>query len=102
VKLRLTQPAIGTILSVAAAVAVTGTAMRAPPKPHKARDFVSFSRDAVTDVCAMYPAECRFNAENSATVVVGRRIVPGDHTQVLRHFGTVVGAAPDQPWEQAQ
>ena len=100
-KLRLTRSTIGTILSVAAAVAVTGTAMNAPPRPHKARDLVSFSREAVTDVCAMYPAECHFKADNSV-VVVGRRIISRDHSAVLRHFGTVVGATAESDWERTR
>src|SRR5439155_810197 len=80
VKLRISQPFVGTALSVIAAILVTAQAMSAPRKPHKARDLVPVSERAqaqFAEVCQMYPAECRLNPDGSVARVVGRRIVPG-------------------------
>jgi hypothetical protein len=99
-KLRLSQPCIGTALSVAAAVLVTAQALSAPPRPYRAADLVSADERMsarLTDVCAMYPAECRFGADGSARVV-GRRIVRGPDSAVLKHFRTTVGTVQDS-WE---
>ena len=98
-KLRPSQPLIGTMLAVAAAVAVTGQAMSAPPKPYKARDLVGANQPALADACVMYPAECRFNADGSVARVVGRRIIPATNTAVLRHFRTSIGAVHDPAWD---
>ena len=99
-RLRLSQPCIGTALSVAAAVVVTAQAMSAPPRPYRAADLVSpQERSAqLTDVCAMYPAECRFGADGSARVV-GRRIVRGPDSAVLKHFRTTIGTMQEPSWE---
>ena len=101
-RLRLSKHAVGTVLSVAAAVVVTAQAMTAPPKPYKARDIVPASPAAFAAVCAMYPAECRFNADGSVARVIGRRIVPGSHSDILNHFRAATGVVPTQLWEVKQ
>lgn len=101
-RLRISQSFIGTALSVVAAIVVTAQAMSAPRKPHKARDLVPVSERAqaqFTDVCQMYPAECRLNPDGSIARVVGRRIVPGADAAVLSHFGTRI---VEQAWETQQ
>jgi hypothetical protein len=101
--MRLSLPFVGTALSVAAAMVVTAQAMNAPRKPYKARDIVPASAEisaAYATVCAMYPAECRFNADGSVARVLGRRIVPGSHTEMLNHFLTAT--VPVQAWEEQQ
>ena len=73
-RLRISQPFVGTALSVVAAIAVTAQAMSAPRKPHKARDLVPASERAqaqFADVCQMYPAECRLNPDGSVARVLG-------------------------------
>jgi hypothetical protein len=102
VRLRLSKHSLGTVLSVAAAVVVTAQAMNAPPKPYKARDIVPASPEssaAFAGVCAMYPAECHFNADGSVARVIGRRIVPGSHTEILNHFRAAIGVVPAQWWD---
>jgi hypothetical protein len=104
VRLRISQPFVGTALSVIAAVAVTAQAMSAPRKPHKARDLVPVTERAQAQfaaVCQMYPAECRLNPDGSVARVLGRRILPGADTAVLNHFGTRIGAA-EPAWETQQ
>jgi len=102
VKLRLSLPLVGTTLSVAAALVVTAQAMNAPRKPYKARDIVPVAPGAMlTDVCAMYPAECRMNADGTVARVVGRRITPGANTAVLNHFRTGIGAADEHAFDAA-
>jgi hypothetical protein len=104
VRLRISQPLVGTALSVVAAIAVTAQAMSAPRKPHKARDLVPASERAqaqLAGVCRMYPAECRLNADGSVARVLGRRVLPGADTAVLKHFGTRIGAA-EPAWEAQQ
>ena len=101
---RISQPFVGTALSVVAAIAVTAQAMSAPRKPHKTRDLVPASERAqaqFADVCQMYPAECRLNPDGSVARVLGRRVVPGADTAVLKHFGTRIGAA-EPAWETPQ
>ena len=98
-KLQLSQPMIGSVLAVAAAVVVTGQAMRAPPKPYKARDIIGANQPALADACVMYPAECRFNVDGSVARVVGRRIVPNTHSTVLGHFRTSIGATTEAAWD---
>ena len=95
----LSQPLIGTVLAVVAAVTVTAHAMGAPPKPYKARDLVGSNQPAIADACVMYPAECRFNVDGSVARVVGRRIVPNTHSAVLGHFRTSIGAVQDPAWD---
>ena len=90
---------VGTVLSVVAAVVVTGQAMNAPPKPYKARDIISASQPALADACVMYPAECRFSADGSVARVIGRRIVPDTDAAVLRHFRTSIGAVQEPAWD---
>jgi hypothetical protein len=102
VRLRISKHAVGTVLSVAAAVVMTAQAMNAPPKPYKARDIVPASPAAFAAVCAMYPAECRFNADGSVARVIGRRIVPGSHSEILNHFRAATGVVPTQLWEVQQ
>jgi hypothetical protein len=102
VRLRLSKHSVGEVLSVAAAVVVTAQAMNAPPRPYKARDIVPASPAAYAAVCAMYPAECRFNADGSVARVIGRRIVPGSHTEILNHFRAATGVVPTQLWEVEQ
>ena len=97
-RLRLSRPFIGSALSVTAAVLLTAQALSAPRKPHKARDIVSGQHAMLTDVCAMYPAECRVGADGSARVA-GRRIVRGPDSAVLKHFRTSVGAVQEPSWE---
>ena len=100
--LRISQPFVGTVLSVVAAVAVTAHAMSAPRKPHKARDLVPVSERAqaqFADVCQMYPAECRLNPDGSVARVLGRRILPGADAAVLNHFGTRIGADQMPSWD---
>lgn len=102
--LRISQPFVGTALSVVAAIVVTAQAMSAPRKPHKVRDLVPASERAQAQfaaVCQMYPAECRLNADGSVARVLGRRVVPGADTAVLKHFGTRIGAA-EPAWETQQ
>jgi hypothetical protein len=99
VKLRLSQPMIGSALAVAAAVVVTGQAMSAPPKPYKARDIIAANQPALADACVMYPAECRFNVDGSVARVVGRRIVPNSHSIVLGHFRTSIGSVQEPSWD---
>jgi hypothetical protein len=98
---RLSQPFVGTALSVAAAVVVTAQAMSAPRKPYKARDIVPVRQPAAfADVCAMYPAECRFNADGTIARVVGRRIVPGGADRaVIDHFRTPVAVTGETRWD---
>ena len=98
-RLRLSQPMIGSVLAVAAAVVVTGQAMSAPPKPYKARDIVSASLPVRVDACVMYPAECRLSADGSVARVIGRRIVPDTDPAVLRHFRTSIGAVQEPAWD---
>jgi predicted transglutaminase-like cysteine proteinase len=101
-KPRISQPLVGTALSVVAAIVVTAQAMSAPRKAHKARDLVPVSERAqaqFADVCQMYPAECRLNADGSIARVVGRRIVPGADRAVLNHFATQVGAIQEPSWD---
>jgi hypothetical protein len=101
VRLRISQPFVGTALSVVAAIAVTAHAMSAPRKPHKARDLVPVSERAqaqFADVCQMYPAECRLNPDGSVARVLGRRILPGADTAVLNHFRTGIGAVQMPSW----
>ena len=98
-RLRLSQPMVGSVLAVAAAVVVTGQAMSAPPKPYKARDLVGANLPALADACVMYPAECRFNTDGSVARVVGRRIVPNSHSTVLGHFRTSVGVTTEPAWD---
>ncbi|MEA2928977.1 MAG: hypothetical protein QOG38_1405 [Hyphomicrobiales bacterium] len=96
-----TQTGLGTALSIAAAVLVTAQAFQAPAKPRKARDIVPVSdgmQGALTGVCQMYPAECRFNADGSVARVTGRRIVPGADRAVLRHFQTEIGSVQEPSW----
>jgi hypothetical protein len=95
----LSQPMIGSVLAVAAAVVVTGQAMSAPPKPYKARDIVSTSQPVIAEACVMYPAECRLNPDGSIARVVGRRVVPTADTAVLRHFRTSIGAVQEPAWD---
>jgi hypothetical protein len=102
VRLCVSQPLIGTVLSVVAAIVVTAQAMSAPRKPHKARDLVPVSERAqaqFVDVCQMYPAECRLNPDGSIARVVGRRIVSGADAAVLSHFRTSI---VEQAWETQQ
>jgi hypothetical protein len=100
VKLRLSLPLIGTTLSVVGALAVTAHAMNAPRKPYKARDIVPAAQGAMlTDVCAMYPAECRRNSDGTVARVVGRRIVPGADTAVLNHFRTGIGTVNEHAFD---
>jgi predicted transglutaminase-like cysteine proteinase len=102
VRLRISQPFVGTALSVVAAIAVTAQAMSAPRKPHKARDLVPVSERAqaqFADVCQMYPAECRLNPDGSIARVVGRRIVPGADAAVLNHFRTGISAVQMPSWD---
>ena len=101
-RLRLSMSWVGTLLSVGAAVVVTAQAMNAPPKPYKARDIVPASPAAFAHICMMYPAECRFNADGSVARVIGRRIVPGSPTEMLRHLGAASIVAPAQPWDIQQ
>ena len=101
-RLRLSQPFVGTALSVVAAVLVIAQAMSAPPKPYKARDIVAPNPMMFTDACVMYPAECRFEADGTVSRIVGRRIVPGAHGEMLRHFGTQIGAVQEQAWDAAE
>jgi len=99
------QPWLGTALTVAAALVVTAQAFSAPPRPHKARDLVSITdamRGPLTDICRMYPADCRFSTDGSVARVVGRRIVPGTDRSVLRHFQTEIGVVQDASWETQQ
>ena len=101
-RLRISQPFVGTALSVVAAIAVTAQAMSAPRKPHKARDLVPGSERAqaqFADVCQMYPAECRLNADGSVARVVGRRIVQGADAAVLNHFRTGISAVQMPSWD---
>ena len=101
-RLRISHPFIGTALSVAAAVLVTAQALSAPPRPYRAADLVSADERMsarLTDVCAMYPAECRFNADGSVARVAGRRIARGPDGAVLKHFRTSVGTAQEPAWE---
>jgi hypothetical protein len=103
VRLRLSKNSVGAALSVAAAVVVTAQAMQAPPRPYKARDIVPASPEmsaTYASVCLMYPAECRFNADGSVARVIGRRIVPGSHTEMLDHFRAAT--VPAQGWEVPQ
>ena len=98
--MRLSLSFVGTVLSVAAAMVVTAHAMNAPRRPYKARDIVPPTAEmsaAYASVCAMYPAECRFNADGSVARVIGRRIVPGSHTEMLNHF--LAATVPAQGWE---
>ena len=95
------QTGLGTALSIAAAVLVTAQAFQAPAKARKARDMVPVGdgmQGALTDVCRMYPAECRFNADGSVARVVGRRIAPGADRTVLRHFQTEIGPVREPSW----
>ena len=101
-RLRLSQPFVGTALSVVAAVLVTAQAMSAPPKPYKARDIVAPNPPMFADACVMYPAECRFDADGTVSRIVGRRIVPGSHSEMLRHFRTQIGAVQEPSWEAQQ
>ena len=101
-KLRLSFAGVGTVLSVVAAVVVTAQAMSAPPKPYKARDIVSTNPALFTDACVMYPAECRVDANGTVARIVGRRIVPGAHGEMLRHFGTQIGTVQESSWEAQQ
>ena len=104
-RLRVSKHAVGTVLSVAAAVVVTAQALKAPPRPYKARDIVPASPEisaTFAGVCAMYPAECRFNVDGSVARVIGRRIVPGSHSEILNHFRAATGVVPAQPWEVQQ
>jgi hypothetical protein len=104
VRLHISQPFVGTALSVVAAVAVTAQAMSAPRKPYKARDLVPSSARAQAQfagVCQMYPSECRLNPDGSVARVLGRRVLPGADTAVLKHFGTRVGTA-EPAWETQQ
>jgi hypothetical protein len=103
-KLRAPTAWLGTVLTVGAACAVTAQALSGPPRPHRARDIVS--TDARTqaqfaDVCRMYPAECRFNADGSIARVAGRRIVTGADRAVLDHFKVAIGAAEEPDWDAA-
>ena len=101
-KLRVSQPFVGTALSVVAAIAVTAQAMSAPHKPHKARDLVPASERTQAQfaaICQMYPAECRLNADGSVARVLGRRILPGADTAVLNHFRTGIGAVQMPSWD---
>jgi hypothetical protein len=103
VRLRLSHHAVGTALSVVAAVIVTAQALNAPPRPYKARDIVSASpamSASFASVCLMYPAECRFNTDGTVARVIGRRIVPGSHTEILNHFRAAT--VPAQGWEVPQ
>jgi hypothetical protein len=102
VKVRISQPFVGTALSVVAAIAVTAQAMSAPRKPHKVRDLVPVSARAqaqFADVCQMYPAECRLNPDGSIARVLGRRIVPGADAVVLNHFRTGISAVQMPSWD---
>jgi hypothetical protein len=102
VKLRLSLPLVGTTLAVAAALVVTAQAMNAPRKPYKARDIVPVAQGAMlTDVCAMYPAECRRNADGTVARVVGRRIAPGADTAVLNHFRTGIAPVNEHAFDAA-
>ena len=98
-KLRPSQPLVGTVLAVVAAVTVTAHAMGAPPKPYKARDLVGSNQPAIADACVMYPAECRFNVDGSVARVVGRRIVPNTYSVVLGHFRTSIGTVQGPAWD---
>ena len=100
-RLRLSLASVGTALSVVAAVAVTAQAMSAPPKPYKARDIVSTNPALFADACVMYPAECRIDANGMARIA-GRRIVPGAHGDMLRHFGVQIGTVDEQAWDAPQ
>jgi hypothetical protein len=103
VRLRLSQHAVGTVLSVAAAVVVTAQALNAPPRPYKARDIVPVSPEVsatYASICLMYPAECRFNADGSVARIIGRRIVPGSHTEMLNYFRAAT--VPARGWEVPQ
>jgi hypothetical protein len=103
VRLHISQPFVGTALSVVAAIAVTAQAMSAPRKPHKARDLLPASERARAqfgDVCQMYPAECRLNADGSIARVVGRRIVQGADAAVLNHFRTGISAVQMPSWDE--
>jgi hypothetical protein len=104
VRLRISKTWLGSILSVGAAVVVTAQAVSAPPKPHRARDLVVAGERAqaqFADVCQMYPAECRLNADGSVARVIGRRIVPGSDRAVLSHFRTEVGTVQEPGWDNA-
>lgn len=101
-KLRSSPAFLGSALSVGAAVLVTAQAFSMPPKPHRARDLVAADARAqaqFADVCQMYPAECRLNADGSIARVVGRRIIPGGDIAVLNHFRTSVGAPQESSWD---
>jgi predicted transglutaminase-like cysteine proteinase len=103
VKLSISQPFVGTALSIVAAVAVTAQAMSAPRKPHKVRDLVPASERAqaqFADVCQMYPSECRLNPDGSIARVVGRRIMPGADAAVLNHFRTGISAVQMPSWDE--
>jgi hypothetical protein len=99
VRLRPSQPLIGSVLAVTAAVVVTAQAMSAPPRPYKARDIIAANQPALADACVMYPAECRFNVDGSVARVVGRRIVPNSHSVVLGHFRTSIGITTEAAWD---
>ena len=99
-RLRPSFAGVGTVLSVVAAVVVTAQAMSAPPKPYKARDIVSTNPALFADACVMYPAECRI--DGTVARIAGRRIVPGSHGDMLRHFGTQIGVVQEPSWEARQ
>jgi hypothetical protein len=102
VKLRISQAWLGAILSVGAAIGVTAQAFSMPPKAHRARDIVASDarkQAQFADVCQMYPAECRLNADGSIARVVGRRIVQGSDATVLNHFRTGISAVQMPSWD---
>jgi hypothetical protein len=97
---RAVQTGFGTVLSIAAAVAVTAQAFNAPPKPRKAQDLVVTEgmQPQFAAICQMYPGECRFNADGSVARVTGRRVAQGTTDRsVLRHFQTEIGTV-DPLW----